>query len=146
LISQAADQFNSFRFLAIRPWQNPRDFTGDPLNIPNLGLPAYNRDEINTNYEECINDPENAGTNGDVIALKLQIDYMAAQENAYRHVRASLPRCMAHAMARRFGQGNGPLIDRIRKEPEDFIRSGGAGAAVPGETLPATGGPETVFV
>lgn len=126
LTNQAKAQHAAMQFTEPRPWQHPSTFTGDVFNIQQLGMPAYDRDALNVNYAECVNDPKNAGTVGDVISLKLQIAYMAAQEQAYRHRHASLARCMAHATGRRYGHGNGPLFERIRKEPEDFIKSGGA--------------------
>lgn len=126
LTSQAQQQHINFTFTDVRPWQNPSDFNGDLYAIPTLGLPSYDRTAINVNYEECINDPKAAGTNGDVISLKLQIDNVAAQERAYRHLRASLPRCMANAMGRRYGHGNGPLFELIKDEAEKFIKAGGA--------------------
>lgn len=125
LTTQAKKQHLNFQFAEIRPWQNPSDFSGDLYVIPLLGLPSYERTSINTNYEECISDPKAAGTNGDVISLKLQLDHVAAQERAYRHLRASLPRCLANSIGRRYGHGNGPLFELTRAEAEKFIQAGG---------------------
>lgn len=125
LTAQAQQQHINFTFTDVRPWQNPSDFNGDLYVIPTLGLPSYERTPINTNYLECINNPRAAGTNGDVISLKLQLDHVAAQERAFRHLRASLPRCIANAMGRRYGHGNGPLFELVRDEAEKFIKAGG---------------------
>lgn len=126
LKGQAKEQYDSFTGDGPRPWQHPTGFTGSTLAIKELGTNEYDREEINTNFEECLQKPEAAGTVGDVIALTLQVDHLAAQERAYRHRHATLVRCMAHAMGRRCGQGNGPLFGRVRKEVEDFVKAGGA--------------------
>lgn len=126
LQEQAQAQYNSLSWTITRPWQHPSDFTGDLLKIEDLGQPGYDRTALNVNYEECINDPKQAGTTGDVISLKLQIDHMAAQEQAYRYRHAQLPRCLLHSVSRRYGAGTGKVLERIRKEVEDFIASGGA--------------------
>lgn len=124
---------------AQRPWQVPANFTGSLLDVPELHNPAFNRDEINANYEEVTKDPKNAGTVGDVIGLKLQLDYVACEERAFRARHTTLARAMCLGHGRRFGQGQGSLWgdkDGIEAVVSSFISAGGAATSSTGGTVP----------
>jgi hypothetical protein len=88
-----------------RPWHTPESMRDrDLLDVPSLHEPAWNRDDANRIYaQEVLNAV--AGTQGDVISLKRQIDFMAAEERAWRVRHASFARCAAHAHGRLAGHG-----------------------------------------
>lgn len=112
-----------------RKWQIPKDFTGSLLDVPTLHEPAYARDAINDEYDQVTKDPRTAGTVGDVVSLKLQIDYVATEERAFRARHASLPRVMCLGHGRRVGHGYGNLWDAkngIEAVMSAFIAAGGA--------------------
>ena len=97
----------------------------DPKPLPD---PLLDRAALNTMYNEATlaND---VGTLGDVGAVKLQIDYLAAAERAQRIQNCSMPRAFALAHARRFGQGQGNLFTDgpggIISVVSNTIRAGG---------------------
>lgn len=91
-------------------WQMPprtdeMDWEGDPLDLPRL-QEAFNRDEANQAYELLLADKENPGTTGQAAAIKLQIDYVATLERAFRTRHSTYCRAAAHAAARQRGQGD----------------------------------------
>lgn len=91
-----------------RKWFAPptnEGWDGNPQDIPGLAT-AFDRQEIETNYEEVFQDPSNVGTVGDVISLKTQSDYVACVERAYRSRHATSVRCIAHHLGRRRGHGD----------------------------------------
>lgn len=90
-----------------RPWQVPpaSAWDGDLTAVDQLEK-AFDRAEIEENHAEVIGDLESPGTAGDVISLKLQNDYVAAMERAFRARHATPVRCMAHAAGRRAGHGH----------------------------------------
>jgi hypothetical protein len=88
-----------------RPWHTPESMRDrDLLDVPSLHEPAWNRDEANEIYSQDVLNAE-AGTQGDIISLKRQIDFMAAEERAWRARHASFARCAAHAHGRLAGHG-----------------------------------------
>lgn len=88
-----------------RPWHTPESMADrDLLDVPALHEPAWNRDEANRIYSQGVLNAE-AGTQGDIISLKRQIDFMAAEERAWRARHASFARCAAHAHGRLAGHG-----------------------------------------
>lgn len=112
-----------------RAWQIPQNYSGSVLDIANLHTPAFDRTEINTQYEAATNNPKAAGTNGDVISLKLQIDYNACEERAFRARHTTLCRAMCLGHGRRIGQGQGSLWsgdNGIEAVMAAFIAAGGA--------------------
>lgn len=90
-----------------RPWQLPpgTEWTGDLTAIDQIEK-AFDRSEIEENHAAVIGDLAAPGTAGDVISLKLQNDYVAAMERAFRARHATSVRCMAHAAGRRAGHGH----------------------------------------
>jgi len=109
-----------------RKWLVPEDLEAQDLfDIPNLHKPSFDRVQVNTNYVECFKSVKDMGTNADVISLKHQMDYVSAEERAFRFRHASVCRCIAHAGARRWFQGTGPLFEYIQKVEEEIIQAGG---------------------
>ena len=146
LREQADKQVKSLKGDGPRPWQVPKDYTGDLLDVPQLHKPSFDREEINTNYKEVMQDPANPGTVGDVIGLKSQMDNVATEERAFRMRHSSVVRSFIHAGGRRFGQANGRMLDNIQDQAAKMILAGGAAApGAPaggsGESLPDDGSP-----
>lgn len=132
LREQAKKAHNALQGKCQREWQIPADFAGSLLDIATLHQPAFERTPINDNYETVTKDPQNAGTVGDVISLKLQIDYNACEERAFRARHTTLCRAMCIAHGRRFGQGQGNLWDQktgIEAVMAAFGAAGGANQA-----------------
>lgn len=126
---QAQQTQNAIQGKHQRQWQIPSDYDGSLLDIPKLHEPAFQRQEINTTYEAVTKDPNAAGTVGDVISLKLQIDYNACEERAFRARHTTLCRAMCLGHGRRFGQGHGNIwndTNGIEAVAAAFIAAGGA--------------------
>ena len=114
-----------------RVWQVPSDYTGSLLDVPKLHEPSFDRTPINTQYQEATNDPSNAGTGGDIVGLKLQLDYNAAEERAFRARHMTLVRAFCVGHGRRLGQGHGNVFDRkngIEGMIAAYLAAGGANA------------------
>lgn len=111
LQDQARRAHNAFRGRARHQWQIPSEYTGSLLNVNLLHLPAFDRTKINDNYEAVTRDPSNPGTVGDVIGIKLQLEYVAGEERAFRARHASYCRTMCLGHGRRYGQGHGNIWD-----------------------------------
>lgn len=112
-----------------RSWEVPKDMTTSLFNIAQLHQPAFDRQAINDEYSKIMKSPDDAGTVGDVIALKLQVDYNACEERAFRARHNSICRAMCLGHGRRVGHGQGGLWDPeigIEGEVASFIASGGA--------------------
>ena len=100
-----AEQFRTYS--TYREWHMPEGI-GDPLDVPSLDKPAWDRNGINQKYSNDIlsrGSGRKAGTVGDLIAMKWQADFMAAEERAFRTRHASLVRCAAFAHGRMNGHG-----------------------------------------
>ena len=93
-----------------REWHVPPEFN-DPLDVPSLHNPAWDRNNLNYLYSDVVlKQPRDAaGTCGDLIALKWQIDFMTAEERAFRTRHASLIRCASLAHGRLDGHGQKDL-------------------------------------
>jgi len=97
----------SFRTMeSLRPWHMPKE-TGDPLDVPSLHNPAWERNAINQLYSETIlaGPGKEGGTCGDLIGMKWQADFMAVEERAFRTRHASFVRCASLAHGRLDGHG-----------------------------------------
>lgn len=109
-----------------REWYIPEALEAETLfDIAQLHKPVFDREEINTNYVECFQDPESPGTVADIISLNHQQDYNAAEERAFRFRHASPCRLLAHAMCRRYFHDTGPVFEYLRQVEEDIIAAGG---------------------
>lgn len=129
LKQQAEAQAMEFKGAGSRPWNIPADLTALHLfkNISSLHGDedtGFDRTKINEKYEECFQDAEDLGTTGDVIGLKLQMDYLAAAERAFRFRHASTPRLLTHAMSRRWFQAKGPIFSFIEQAVSNVIETG----------------------
>lgn len=107
------NQYASVRGEEQRRWQTPPGFSGDLLDPAELHRPAFDRTAMNAQYEAVTRSVEEAGTISDVIGLKLQIDYNAAEERAWRLRHASLVRCLYHSHGRRYGQAFGAPLNSV---------------------------------
>lgn len=89
-----------------REWHRP-DEVQDPLDVPSLHNPAWDRNEINRIYSEDVVDKsgDKAGSFGDAQAMMWQADFMAVEERAFRTRHASLIRCASLAHGRLDGHG-----------------------------------------
>lgn len=125
-ISQAFRDFGQFR-----PWHTPPELAGkDLLLVPGMHNPSWARDEPNIVYSESVMASPNkgGGTVGDLIAMKLQIDFCAVEERAWRLRHMSLIRgaCVAHG--RMDGHSKPPqcVFKRAEKTVQDYINAGKA--------------------
>lgn len=94
---------------AQRNWSVPVVNRSSLLDIPNMHKPAFDRNTINTAYDQIMLGAEE-GSAGDIIALRTQLSVIAAEERAFRHRYMSLPRAIANAHGRQYGQGEGDLF------------------------------------
>lgn len=124
LRADAGKQADALKTSGLRPWQVLDDV--DLLNIAKLHQPAFDRDEINSVYQECMQNVAAPGTTGDVIALKQQVDYLATAERAFRLRHASLCRCVVHGAARRHGLAISSVLPAIERQVSNIIAKGGA--------------------
>lgn len=110
-----------------RPWMLPDGLESrDLLHVPSLHSPDWDRAGLNANYDEAVASGTSPGTIGDVVALKLQIDYMAMEERAFRLRHASIIRCQIHAHGRRKAHGMAAgLFGAINQRISNVLRAGG---------------------
>jgi len=116
-----------------RPWHTPDTMANsDLLDVPMLHEPAWNRDEANRIYSQDVLS-EKPGTQGDVISLKRQIDFMAVEERAWRVRHATFARCAAHAAGRLNGHGqpNAGIFTMVRNAADDARLRGRSQRAQP---------------
>jgi hypothetical protein len=131
LETRAREQSEQFRRQDTpRPWHTPETMKNtDLLDVPNLHEPAWNRDKLNENYSSNIlnDDPAERGTQGDIVATKMQIDFMAEEERAWRLRHATPARCAAIAHGRLAGHGlvNASVFSRLEKTIDKFLIVGG---------------------
>lgn len=85
-----------------RIWMVPEhdDFSGDVLDVPNLGIP-FDRSELNSKSIQGFG--AHKASVGKSIAISTQIQYLAAKERAFRARHMTPVRAAAHAAARRRG-------------------------------------------
>jgi len=112
-----------------RPWHVPAEL-GDPLDVPSLHNPAWERNNINQLYSETILAASGAkgGTCGDLIAMKWQADFMAAEERAFRTRHASFARCatLAHGRLDGHGKTGVGIFSFLKNNVQANITAGGA--------------------
>jgi hypothetical protein len=78
-------------------------WSGDPLDIDAIGQ-AFDRSEAGAFYTEVLTGPE--GSAGDTASCKIQSDYLALQERAFRLRHMTPIRCRLAAASRLSGQGD----------------------------------------
>lgn len=82
-------------------WFQPTGWDGNVHNIANLGA-GMDREELYTMFRAAMN-PGNTGTAGDLGAILVQGDNLAAAERAFRQRHAGSIRTKMHAAARHRG-------------------------------------------
>jgi len=116
---------NAFQGKTQRKWLAVDNAGLDPSVLPDRLLERKN---LNAAYDE-ITGSGTPGTLGDIIATKLQLDYLAMAERAARARAVSLPRAAALAHGRRYGQAHGAIFTDapggIPHAISNYIRSGG---------------------
>lgn len=107
-----------------RPWDLPRGLS-DTLDIAGMTTP-FNREEIDAAYEGLLADGQASGTMGDVVATKVQGDYVACVERAFRARHATPVRLAAMASGRRAGHGHprGVFLGGVVQFVQDAIKAG----------------------
>jgi len=95
----------------------------DLLDVANLHVKAFERPEMNANYDETMASVAQAGTTGDMISLKLQIDYVATEERAFRTRHMTVCRSIAHAAGRRLRQSTHDMFDNVVQQAANALRN-----------------------
>ena len=105
-------------------WMLPKDWTGDPTNVPELHKPIFDRDKINQAYEDS-HASGDSGSVGDAMAAKLQLGFLAAAERAFRARHASPVRERLHAAARLKGHGHEQgVFGALQSVVQDYAKHG----------------------
>lgn len=109
-----------------RPWQTPPDWSGDPLDVEGMA-DGFDRSEAGEVYGEALQSEE--GSAGDAASMKLQSDYLATRERAYRLRHATPIRCALMAASRRAGHGDAGagVFARVESFAQDLIVAGASG-------------------
>ena len=105
---------------------DPNGWEGEIFDIAGVSS-AFDRSEVAALYQTALMTVLGAG--GDAMALKLQSDYLAVQERAWRLRHLSPIRAVMHAGARRIGHSTGQVgaFDRVTQYIADLLISGVAG-------------------
>lgn len=129
LRKSAAKTADALRGQGQRDWAIPDELKDKELTkIKELHDPAFNRDEINANYEECLASAKDPGTGGDLSGLKTQVDFMSTEEQAFREEHCGIVRAFVHGHARFMGHGKDQSIfDAVAKQATDLIAAGAGG-------------------
>lgn len=112
----------------LRAWylSNLSYWSGDPLDIDAIGA-AFSRTTCGEAYSLALASTQ--GTQGDAMSAKLQSDYLATMERAFRARHASPVRRALQAASRRLGHGdvaNSPAA-RVQTLAQDMILAGATG-------------------
>lgn len=108
-----------------RVWMLPTNMTAGPLDVPKLHLPSFDRTKINDEYNKIHADK--GAKVGEAGSLKIQLDYVATMERAFRMRHATHIRCVGHAAARHNGHGNGAgVFGAVRNFAQDLLNAGGS--------------------
>lgn len=131
---QAADSITA---TAQRGWDIPNELDDKTLTaVPTLHEPAFDRKEINANYDEVLASGSDPGTVGDAASLKHQIDYNAVEERAFRLRHATPVRCIIVGHGRLAGHGHEQGIFAAAENlAADLIAAGALGQALPDPSI-----------
>ena len=143
LRQQAVQLYKSVQGTSQRVWQVPAEQATSPLNVSQLHSPAFDRTELNDDYNALVAGKSAENSNGAVIALRLQLAVVAVEERAYRHRHMSVARAICTAHGRCYGQGEGALFGPkgIEGDAATYMRAGSAGGTTIQDFLPNnTGG------
>ena len=123
-----AESFKS-AYSTVRPWATPKDIK-NLQHVPSMHMPAWKRFDINKLYsiDICGTGPKNCGTTGDLIGMKIQNEFLAVEERAFRLRHASYARCAALANGRfdTQGQTNKSSFSFAKQSIDAIIQAGGA--------------------
>jgi len=112
-----------------REWWTP-DGVKDPLDVPSLHNPNWDRNSINQLYSDSIlkGHGKGSGTVGDLIAMKWQADFMAVEERAFRTRHASMIRCaaMAHGRIEGHSKAEKSIFSFLKDSVDQAIKQGAA--------------------
>lgn len=113
----------------VRQWYVPdlgTGWDGDPFNMAGVAA-AFSRAEPTENYQAFFF--YQFGTAGDCVAAKMQSDYLACQERAYRLRHLTPVRASAHACARHRGHANAGVgvFARLTSHIQDVLVAGSTG-------------------
>lgn len=126
---EIAEKFQSMD--GARPWHTPNALLDrDLLDVPALHNPCWDRNNINETYSARVlaGPGKSGGTSGDLIAMKWQADFMAAEERAFRMRHASLARCAAlmHGRIKGHGTAGSGVFSFFKQAVENSINVGRA--------------------
>lgn len=138
---QAVQLYKSVQGGTQRIWQVPAVQTTPPLAVGELHTPAFDRAALNEDYDALVAGKSAENSNGAVLALRLQLAVVAAEERAYRHRHMSVARAICTAHGRCYGQGEGSLFgpQGIEGDVATYMRAGSAGTT-PIRDLPSGNG------
>jgi hypothetical protein len=104
-------------------WFLPPDWPGDPFD-PDGFAAAFQREDLNAAVEEALNGD---APMAELAGYKLQIDYIATLERAFRMRHASPAALAAMAAARRRGHGRdgGVFVGGVLRYVQDVLAAGG---------------------
>jgi hypothetical protein len=106
-------------------WYRPflRGWSGNPLDLKGMKA-AFDRSSLNALYKAGLLQPAYQAKTSDALAAKLQIDYTAGLERAYRTRHATRVRCVAHNVGRKVGHSNagGLFLGKILPHVQNVTR------------------------
>lgn len=132
LRDMAATQSRQWRYWEVyRKWHTPDDLKEANLyDTPGMHSPTWNRNEINEIYSNqvCAGPGKEGGCNSGYVAMKLQCDFLAVEERAWRLRHVNLVRAQAAAHGRLKGHGTPALsvFDVLLSAVEKWVQSGAA--------------------
>ncbi len=132
LRESASTQAQQWRYWQVyRKWATPEDLKDANLyDTPGMHSPSWNRNEINEIYSNAVSagPGKEGGTGSGYIAMKLQCDFLAAEERAWRLRHANLVRVQAAAHGRLKGHGTAKVsvFDVLLDTVDKWIQSGAA--------------------
>lgn len=130
LANQSGEQADATMLSTARPWQigDPATWDGDPLDIEGMTA-AFDRTQIGVVMSQIYSGKDEPGTTGDANTMRLQNDYLAAMERAYRTSAAELCRCELFAAGRRRGHASpsGVILDGVVRYAQDLLKAGQQG-------------------
>lgn len=107
-----------------RAWMVPSTWQGNPLDVPQLHNPAFDRAGINASYQNVHTSA--GGSVGAAGSLKLQLDFLSVMERAFRSRHATGIRCLMHASARHAGHSHSQgVFASVRRVAQDILQAGG---------------------
>lgn len=142
LRQQAVQLYKSVQGTSQRVWQVPAVQTTPLLDVGQLHDPAFDRTSLNDDYNAIVAGKSAESSNGAVLALRLQLAAVAAEERAYRHRHMSVARAICTSHGRCYGQGEGTLFGPtgIEGDVATYMRAGSSGGTTIQDFLPGSGG------